>query len=379
MSLVGEKPSFTIDFTEEQEQLLEVATSLCRDKAPMEKVRQWIETEEGFDKALWGEMASLGWLGISIPESYGGSALGLGEVVAVAEPMGRHLLPSPFFATTLAARLLMAGGTKEQKEAWLPKINEGSIATVALHEPHGDWDLENLTCRAEEKKGEMILSGQKSFVMDAAAAEMIVISLLFEGAPACLLIESASLPEGALSREIVIDETKRSYGLNLEGIRVPASQLLERDKTKDALKDLHHAALLLLSAEMCGGLSGTLDITVDYLNTRKQFERFIGAYQALKHPTVDMLTGWDMARSHLYYAASKPGGTEGAMIAARMAKAAASDAFAFGTDRAIQFHGGFGFTYECDAQLYRRRAFWGEYLHGDAAWQRALLAKSLIE
>ena len=129
-------------------------------------------------------------------------------------------------------------------------------------------------------------------------------------------------------------------------------------------------ANLLLAAEMCGGAQACIDYTVDYLNTRTQFGKKIGAFQALKHETVDAYVDYEKARSHLYSAAwvfSEQGRNE---IAVRMAKAQADKAFSFAADRAIQFHGGFGFTYDCDAQLYRRRAMWCAAQFGDARWQK---------
>ncbi len=138
------------------------------------------------------------------------------------------------------------------------------------------------------------------------------------------------------------------------------------------------AHCLLLAAEMCGGIAGVLEVTLDYLKTRKQFERHIGSYQALKHPMVDVLTGLEASRSLLYHAASQFGTGRSSEISVRMAKAQASDAFAFASDRAIQFHGAFGFTYDCDAQLFRRRALWCEYQQGDAAHHRRHLAELLL-
>jgi alkylation response protein AidB-like acyl-CoA dehydrogenase len=141
---------------------------------------------------------------------------------------------------------------------------------------------------------------------------------------------------------------------------------------------VQRAAWLLLSAESAGGTAGVLDVVVEYLNTRTQFGRTIGAYQALKHPTVDILIGLERARSHVYHAASVLGQAE-EEVALRMAKVESSEAFAFAGDRAIQFHGGFGFTYECDAQLYLRRALWCQYQFGDPPHHRAALAPALLD
>lgn len=366
-----------IEFSEEQSQLLEIAVNFCRDKSPISIVREAIEGGADHDAALWTEMAELGWLGVAVPEDFGGSGLSLAEVVTIMEPMGRHLMGTPFLSTTLAAQTLVCAGTEGQKFEHLPKICEGMIATLAVSEPHGDWDLTNLSCKGTKEGDTIKLSGTKTFVTDAASADLIIASIELDGAPALVLIEAAHMNDGALTRETVIDETRASYRLSLDGISVPAANLLSPDKTVRGLAHLHKCANLLLAAQMCGGTSGVLDVTVEYLNTRKQFDRYIGSYQALKHPVVDVLTGLDAARSHLYHAATVFAENDGEM-AVRMAKAQASDVFAFAADRSIQFHGGFGFTYECDAQLYRRRSLFDQYQYGDAAYHRKQLANVLF-
>ena len=201
---------------------------------------------------------------------------------------------------------------------------------------------------------------------------------MLDAKPVLICLDRAALGAAKIEREIVIDETRRSYRLTLDGISVSADSLLDQDKAADCLAHLDQAACLLLSAEACGGARGVIDVVVDYLKTRKQFERYIGSYQALKHPTVDALLAMEEARSHLYFAASVIGQGEEGEIAVRMAKARSSDALAFASDRAIQFHGGFGFTYDCDAQLYRRRGLWCEYQHGDALHHRRKLADLLL-
>lgn len=367
-----------INFSEEQEQLLEVATSFCRDKFPVDRARARIAALEDFDRTLWGEMASLGWLGVAIPEEFGGSGLGIAEVVTIVEPMGRYLAGTPLVSTTLAAQALLKAGTEAQKNEWLPKIAEGAIATLALSEPSGDWNLANLACKASEEGGRLKLSGTKTFVTDAVSADLAIVSVSFGGKPALVLLDKAAIAAAKPEREIVIDETRRSYRLKLDGVSVPAANLLDQAKTASALAHVEMAACLLLSAEMCGGASGVIDVIVEYLKTRKQFDRYIGSYQALKHPTVDALLAMEAARSLLYYAAGVFGEGEESEIAVRMAKAQASDALAFASDRAIQFHGGFGFTYDCDAQLYRRRGLWCEYQFGDSTHHRRRLADLLL-
>lgn len=367
-----------IGFSEEQADLLEVATNFCRNKSPIEKVRALIEDERGFDEAVWHEIIELGWLGIAIPEEYGGVGLSLGEVAPVMEQMGRFMLAGSFYSTTLAAQALLTAGTETQKQTLLPKIVEGGVATLALTEESGGWNLEQIGSTLSPNGEGYLLSGKKIFVCDAGAADWIIASVLYDGKPVLAVIEKTALPSDALRRETIIDETKRSYELTLDGIEIPKDALLETDKARTALRHIHLAANLLAAAEMCGGTQAVIDYTIEYLNTRKQFGRLIGAYQSLKHPTVDAFVQYEQARSHLYSAAycfNEQGSGE---VATRMAKAQADVAFSYAADRSIQFHGGFGFTYDCDAQLYRRRAIWHASQFGDAAYHRKELAALLL-
>ena len=369
----------TINFSDEQEQLLEIATNFCREKSPVSTVRDLLSADIGYDPAVWEEIVELGWLGVAVPEQYGGSGLGLGEVVTITEPMGRHLLATPFLSTSLAAQALLKGGTDSQKATWLPKICEGAIVSLALSELHGDWNLANLTATAQKQGDMLTLKGTKTFVSYAEIAEAIIVSVSLDGMPTLVVVPGEDIPKKALTREGNIDETQRTYRLTLDGITVPDANLLPPEDSEECFDHIHLAANLLLSAEMCGGIAGVLEYTLEYLNTRKQFGRLIGSYQSLKHTMVDVLTGLEASRSHLYQAAGVSGenGKE-FEIATRMAKAQASETFAFAADRAIQFHGGFGFTYDCDAQLYRRRAFWGGSCFGDAAYHRENLGDLLL-
>lgn len=364
----------SIGFSDEQAELLEVAQRFCREKSPVDKVRSLIDDETGHDPAVWNELSELGWLAIAVPEEFGGVGLGLAEVVPVVEQMGRALMGGPFLSTTVAAQGLLHGGTDAQKNALLPDLCAGTPAAVALVEGSGDWDLTKAACTAKHDGDELLLSGTKVLVADAAAAAWLLVSVSLDGAPALVIVAKDALGADALTREVVIDETRRSYKVTLDGVRVSADQLLSGATAVQTLAHIDLVTSLLVAAEMCGGTASCIDYTVDYLKTRKQFGKLIGSYQALKHPAVDALIAYEQARSHVYAAAHSFSEQGEGEIATRMAKAQAATAMSFAADRAIQFHGGFGFTYDCDAQLYRRRAFWGDSQHGDAAYQRKKLA-----
>ena len=366
-----------ITFSDEQAMLLEAATSFCRDQSPSSAVRARFGSDTGFDTAHWQAMVDMGWLGIAVPEAHGGSGLGLGACVVVAEPLGRHLLHTPFVATQLAIQGLLAGASPAQQADWLPRLATGAVGTVALFEADGDWDLAALQSQARVAGGTATLSGTKTLVADAAVADLLLASVQHQGAPALALLTRADVA-GRLQRETVIDETRRSFSLQLDGLAIPADRLITGAAALQSLHAIRQAAWLLAAAEAAGGIAGALAVTVDYLNTRNAFGRKIGSYQALKHGCADILCQLERVRSHVYHAATLLAERQDAEVALRMAKAEAGDAAVQAGDRAVQFHGGFGFTWDCDAQLYLRRALWLQPWFGDAGHHRRALAGLLL-
>jgi len=367
-----------IGITEAQIDMLSVSESFCREKSSMDNVRGLLISELGYDENIWREMGALGWLAIAIPEEFDGVGLSLTEVTPVAEQLGRYMLSTPFASTTLFAQALLAGGTNEQKNQILPQIATGEAATLALSERNGDWELDNIDMKAVKDGSSFRLSGVKTFVMDIMSAKWVIISAKFERELALFCVPISELPSKSLRRETLIDETKRAYELTINGLSVGADTLMDTNKTLETLEHIHLAANLLSAAELTGGCQACIDYMVEYLKTRKQFGKLIGSYQALKHPTVDAFVDYQKSRSLLYAAAfsfNKQGEGE---IATRMAKAQADKAMSFAADRSIQFHGGFGFTYDCDAQLYRRRAIFNASQYGDARYHKAKLAHLLL-
>ena len=368
-------------FSEEQGMILDSAREFCRDKSAISAVRALLASDTGFDEAVWQQMVELGWLGLAIPEEFGGSGLGIGATVPLAENMGRYLLSTPFFATTLAAQLLARAGTSEQQAQWLPLLATGTRASLALLDGE-DWGAPAFTAKAEASAGQLKLSGEKWYAQDAAVADLLLVGVSLDGENRVLLVEKEQLNDDALKSHTLIDETKRASRICLDGLTVPATALLVPESTASALRDVSLIGALLVAAESTGATAACLDTIVDYLKTRKQFGKLIGSYQALKHPTVEVLCAMDDARSFIYHAATLVGDgalDDDAEIACRMAKAQATDALEFAGDRAVQFHGGMGFTYECDAQLYIRRAQWARPQFGDSYHHRKRLAGLLLD
>ena len=375
-----------IAFGEEQELIASSALELLSRRCSFDAVREWMESETGYDPDLWREIAALGWLGIGFPEELGGSGMGATEQVCIIESMGRRMFGSPFLANVLAAELLNLLGSEAQKRRWLPELASGEmIGCLAIGDSSGSWDLAESSARARIDGGEIELEGEKCFVLDAQNADLLLVVCSLGGEPAVVAVERSRLPDGALRSERLVDETRRSARLRLDGVTVPAEALLARGDAASALHRVQMLGALLVSAEMAGVAEGVFELTLEYLKTRVQFGKKIGGYQALKHPMVWIMAGLEHSRSLLYRAATlwdASGNTEGDAseieIAVRMSKAQSGDACTHAVDRAIQFHGAFGFTWDCHAQLFFRRAQWAEYTFGDAAHHRRHLAGLLL-
>ncbi|MDB9969244.1 acyl-CoA/acyl-ACP dehydrogenase [Porticoccaceae bacterium] len=371
-----------LSFSDEQAMLLDSAKSFCGDKSDISAVRSLLQSDIGHNPEVWQEMVALGWTGIAIPEQYGGFAMGLGSTVPVIESMGRHLLGTPLITSTLASQAILRGGSEAQREQWLPKVVQGTVGSMALLD-NEDWGAKLCGVTANASDSGIVLSGKKLLVADATVADFFVVSVNYSsnhsGNPALAIVEASQLATGAITANTLIDETKRAATVDFTGVTISPDALLPH--SEQALKDVRLIGALLTAAEATGTSAATLDCIVSYLTNRIQFGRLIGSYQSLKHPTVDILLQMDSSRSLIYHAATLIDNgpvAKDTEVACRMAKAQATDTLLFAGDRAVQFHGGMGFTYDCDAMLYIRRAQWAQHQYGDAQHHRLHLAKLLL-
>jgi len=365
----------SLKFSDEQSMLMDVARGFLNDKAPTDKIREFLESDQGYEPQLWEEIVNLGWTGIALPEMVGGAGLGISAVIPVAEAMGHALLGTPLIDTTLAGQLLLRAGGAEQ-EPLLQEIAEGRIATVAFLDG-GDWGGANL---ALTMTTEGVLSGSKTFVGCGHEASLILVVGQCDNAPAIAVVDAADLKAGAISVNTLIDLTKRTAQIDFTG--VPAKAVLTGEHVVAAIRDYRLLGALLTAAEATGSAARCLAVIVDYLKTRKQFGKLIGSYQALKHPTVDIYCGVEDARSFCYHAASLLDAdslSHDAEIACRMAKVSAGQTMSYAGDRAVQFHGGIGFTWDCDSTLFIRRGQWSHQVFGDAIHHRKRLASLLLD
>ncbi len=349
--------------SESQQILKSNARKFFAAECPISAVRRIMETDTAHDEKLWQSMADQGFLGVVFPEAAGGMGLGFVELAALAEEMGRALVPGAFLSNLFAGAALHAAGAT----ARLASISPGEqTATVAMLESSASWDPEAIQMPT--------LAGDKLFVPDAAASDFIVVAARDGGDLALYLVESRAVKMAPMP---AMDLTRRLYKVTFDH---PAAELLVNGAT--ARKALDHAlnvATVALCAEMTGGMQRLLDIAVEYAKTRKQFGKPIGQYQAVQHQCADMLLYTESARSASYYAAyTMTEGNSGASAAVSVAKAYASDACRETGNRAVQVQGGMGFTWENDTHLYYRRAKASEMAFGDATFHRERIARLVI-
>jgi alkylation response protein AidB-like acyl-CoA dehydrogenase len=365
-------------FTEEQEELRNTVRAFLENKSSEEAVREQMETEAGYDQAVWSQMAEqMGLQGLHIPEEYGGSGFGYVELGIVLEEMGRSLLCAPFFSSVvLAANTLIHSGDDAAKKAHLPGIASGeTIATVAYTEPSGKWDEAGITMEATSSGDGYTLSGTKMFVLDGHTANLIIVAARTSAGVSLFAVDgdAAGLTRTALS---TMDQTRKQA--KLEFSNTPATLIGEDGTGWDVLSTVLDLAAVGLAAEQVGGAQKVLEMAVEYAKVRVQFGRPIGSFQAIKHKCADMLLEVESAKSAAYYGlwcASEM--NDELPSVASLAKAYCSEAYFHATAENIQIHGGIGFTWEHPAHLYFKRAKSSELLFGDPTYHRELLAQRI--
>jgi len=369
------------DLTKAQKLLQQSARDFFARECKPERVRDLMVTETAYDDGLWRAMADQGWTGLIIPEDFGGLGLSLVDLIAVSEEMGHACLPGPFLSTLWAAALINLAGAEGQRKQYLEPIAAGDMkATVALLEDGADWNPEAVGLRAEKAGKEFRLRGRKEFVTDAEIADLII--CVARGNEGLVL---APVEKGAKGMKIAatpgVDATRKLYSVEFEDVVAPeADALAFNTRTLDAVESATATAVVALSAEMVGGMRWTLETAVEYAKTRQQFGKAIGVYQAVQHQLADMFLMTEGARSAVYYAAWAVSENDpSAKLAVSIAKAYCSDAAREVGNRGAQAHGGIGFTWEHNLQLYYKRAKASEAMFGDANYHREEIARKVVD
>jgi alkylation response protein AidB-like acyl-CoA dehydrogenase len=370
-------------FSEEQEMLRQSARALLEKECSSAVVRKLMEDKRGFDPTLWKKMAELGWLGLVIPEAYGGGGLTYVDLVLIMEEMGRVVLPSPFIWTAMFAEAIKRAGTDNQKSSLLKRIAAGElIATVAYLEPSALWSADGVAMTARKDGAGYVLNGTKLFVNDGHIADCILVAARTGetgNRGITLFALETGRPGIAVTRLTTMDQTRKLAEVKFAGVKADASNIVgDAGAGWNTMSDVIDRGKVMLAGEMMGGAQKVLEQTVDYAKVRVQFGRPIGSFQAVQHKCANMMIDVEGAKSAAYYASwAVSNEVAEARLAAALAKAAASDAFRRVSAEGIQLHGGIGFTWDHDMHLYFKRAKSSEFTFGDANWNRELVAQGI--
>jgi alkylation response protein AidB-like acyl-CoA dehydrogenase len=324
-----------------------------------------------WDKALWQQIVDLGWTAVCVPEAAGGIGMPLVAAVAITEEAGKAAFPSPLIATYNATFVLKACGTDAAKAA-LGDIATGTPTTLAITNERGSWDPAETDAIFANGK----LSGTAWFVQDAMKSDRFVVSAKGTNGVGLYLVD-ATAANLEITPDGIIDLTRDQAHLQFNG--VDCIEVAAQGTGAGAIEKAMPSILTIVSADMVGAGEWLLQTTVEYAKTRVQFDHPLGFFQAVKHPLVNVMLDIDRAKSLVYNAACSVDYDEpSAELNARMAKSQASDMAVFSSSRAVQFHGGIGFTWECFVHLFFKRQMHNQVLYGDAKYHRAKLADMVM-
>ena len=370
--------------TEEQQMLQDAAAAFTTDKAPVSKFRALRNESTAHDPDLWKEMAQLGWTGVHVQEEFGGSALGFQGLGVILEQTGRTLTPSPLLSTVaIGASALEIGGSDAQKAEHLPKIVDGSrLFALAIEEgPH--HRPEQVALKADKSGTEFVLSGAKTFVIDAPIADVFIVSARTSGGTgdeagiSLFLVEKGAAGVSVTPTTMV--DNRAAGTLTLDNVSVSADQLLGSDGQGFALLDqILDRARIALASEMLGSAQAAFDMTLAYLKERTQFGQLIGSFQSLQHRAAQMFSELELTRSAVTEALSAVDeGGNSVHVLASLAKARANDTLHLCAREGVQMHGGIGMTDEHDIGFYLKRAAVAETAFGDSRFHRDRYARLL--
>lgn len=336
------------DFNEDQNFIKNDARRFLTDRCDMEMVRGYLEEDSHQLNPLWQEIVELGWLGVAIPEEYGGLGMGYLELCVIAEELGRVVAPVPFSSSIyLAAEAILQYGSEEQKQNYLPRIAAGElIGTLAWVDP------------AEQGQAVVFkdgaISGSKQAVPHGTLATVAVVAARNADGDAVLVITELS---DAVQREAqtAVDPSQRLARLRFD--QQPAELLEKGDRGDEALNNIFDRAAVMFAFEQVGGAERCQEMAADYVKERKTFSRAVGSYQAVKHKLATMYAQNELARSNAYYGAwALASDSDELPLAASTARISACDCFEFAAREGLHLHGGMGYTWEVDCHLYLKRS-----------------------
>ncbi len=327
---------------EDQRSLVESAREFLAAEAPVARFRALRDKGEVLDTDLWAELVELGWAGLLVPEDQGGLGLGLPEAVSFMELLGQHLCAVPMVSALMVGPLA-------------PELGVATGRRVSLAWQEGPRQLDCTLVHTRFREGRVY--GEKALVLDGSRAEEFVVSAVDEHGQLVLVAVSAA--------DATVVPLQRTDHRDASNVRMDGAAGRKLSAGASELQAAIDRGTIALSAELLGITSAALDLTLDYLRTREQFGRPLGAFQALQHRAVDAFIATELARSAVLAAAFEPSPAHTCL-----AKAQASTAAELVVEEGVQMHGGIGMTDEHDMGLYLKRAFVLSATHGSASWHR---------
>ena len=363
--------------TEEQEFLRDTAKDFAQERTPVTHFRSLRDNKDEnlWDKDIWQEMVNLGWSGILIPEEFGGSDFGVAGISVILQECGKTLTPSPLFSTgVLGAYAISNFGTQEQKEKYLSKIVSGEITTALAVDESSHHDPCKTLFKAEQKGNNFLLNGKKTFVIDGASADVLIILARTSGNSGDLAGLTLFIVESNVDgiKKIKLDMADSRNYANIEFNDVECSNksilgaLESGGETVERILDIGRIAM---SAEMLGNAESAFETTIDYLKQRKQFGVLIGTFQALQHRAAEMFCEIELTKSAVM--AAIHGADENSNELQRLsslAKTIAGETLNLVSNEAIQMHGGIGVTDEYDLGFFIKRSRVAEQIFGSSTY-----------
>ena len=363
--------------TEEEQFLKDTAKNFADERSPITHFRALRDNNDPllWDKDLWSEMTKLGWPGILIPEDYGGSNFGVTGISVILNECAKTLTPSPLFATgVIGAYSITNYGTEKQKEFYLPKIVNGELTTaLAIDESshHNPADTEII---AKKEGSSFIINGKKTFVIDGASADLIILLARTSGIKGDMtgltlfLVDASS--NGIDRRKLDMADSRNYANINFKNVEIPDSDILgDLETGGETIENILDIGRIAMASEMLGNAEAAFETTLDYLKQRKQFGVLIGSFQALQHRAAEMFCEIELTKSSVMGAmkAADEGSNELQRLSS-LAKTMAGETLHLVSNEAVQMHGGIGVTDEYDIGFFLKRARVAEQIFGSSKY-----------
>ena len=371
--------------SEEEQMVKNLAREFLEAECPPSLAREMEKDDLGYPPELWRQLAQLGWFGMALPEEYGGQGLPITYLGLVLEEVGRTIAPVPFHSTMVAALTVARDGSAAQKQALLPRVNNGDLVmTWAFNERDPRFIPETISLQAVAQGDDFILTGRKMFVDNFNAAEQCLMVCRTDSASADNLGISLFLVDtkspGITDTPLTTLAKDKQSRVSFDGVRVPASNLVGTlNEGWPVVESMLERATVLLCAQMVGAARKDAEMAIEYAKNRTAFGRPIGSFQSIQHLCADMTLWVDGGQLLTYEALWKMDQGLAAGVEVSQAKAFCNEKCEATVRSSQVIHGGIGFMMEFDLHLWFRRVTAWTMRLGTSFEHRSRIAKALLD